>query len=78
LNIPSIAAATGPQKNELILFYTLLELTIIVIAGRVGGALARRCAQAIHHADHHRIVSTIMMPPGLRYFIPRAGLKLHA
>jgi hypothetical protein len=42
LNFPGLAAATGAQKNELILFYTLLELTIIVVAGRVGGALARR------------------------------------
>jgi hypothetical protein len=46
LNIPSLAAAMGAQKNELILFYTLLELTIIVAAGRVGGVLARRCYQS--------------------------------
>ena len=46
MNIPSLAAATGAQKNELILFYTLLELTIIVAAGRVGGVLARRCYQS--------------------------------
>jgi Kef-type K+ transport system membrane component KefB len=46
LNIPGLAAATGAQKNELILFYTLLELTIIVVAGRLGGALARRIGQS--------------------------------
>jgi len=28
------------------LFFTLLELTLIVLAGRVGGALARRCGQS--------------------------------
>jgi K+:H+ antiporter len=62
LNIPSIAAATGTQKNELILFYTLLELTIIVIAGRVGGALARRCAQS---AAVGEIIVGILLGPSL-------------
>jgi Kef-type K+ transport system membrane component KefB len=42
----SAAAVTGTHKNELMLFYTLLELTIIVVAGRVGGALAKRCGQS--------------------------------
>jgi Kef-type K+ transport system membrane component KefB len=28
------------------LFYTLLELTLIVLAGRIGGALAKRCGQS--------------------------------
>ena len=46
MNIPGLATASGAQKNELILFYTLLELTIIVVAGRVGGALARRIGQS--------------------------------
>jgi hypothetical protein len=47
LNVPSAAAAVaGPHKNELMLFFTLLELTLIVLAGRVGGALARRCGQS--------------------------------
>src|ERR1700674_2502374 len=47
LNIPAGAAAvTGTHKNELMLFYTLLELTLIVLAGRIGGALAKRCGQS--------------------------------
>jgi Kef-type K+ transport system membrane component KefB len=47
LNIPgTAAAAAGAHKNELMLFYTLLELTLIVLAGRIGGALARRCGQS--------------------------------
>jgi Kef-type K+ transport system membrane component KefB len=62
LNTPSLAAATGAHKNELILFYTLLELTIIVIAGRVGGALARRIGQS---AAVGEIVVGILLGPSL-------------
>ena len=51
MNIPGLAAETGAQKNELILFHTLLQLAII---------------------------STIITTPALRYFMPRAGLKLYA
>jgi K+:H+ antiporter len=43
MNIPGTAAAvTGTHKNELMLFFTLLELTLIILAGRIGGALAKR------------------------------------
>src|SRR6202165_1306506 len=28
------------------LFYTLLQLTLIVLAGRIGGELAKRCGQS--------------------------------
>jgi Kef-type K+ transport system membrane component KefB len=62
LNIPGLAAQTGAQKNELILFYTLLELTIIVMAGRLGGALARRCAQS---AAVGEIIVGILLGPSL-------------
>jgi Kef-type K+ transport system membrane component KefB len=62
LNIPGLAAATGAQKNELILFYTLLELTIIVVAGRVGGALARRIGQS---AAVGEIIVGILLGPSL-------------
>jgi Kef-type K+ transport system membrane component KefB len=62
LNIPSLAAAMGAQKNELILFYTLLELTIIVAAGRVGGVLARRCYQS---AAVGEIIVGILLGPSL-------------
>jgi Kef-type K+ transport system membrane component KefB len=44
LNIP--AAVTGTHKNELMLFFTLLELTLIVLASRFGGLLAKRCGQS--------------------------------
>ena len=62
MNTPSLAAATGAQKNELILFYTLLELTIIVIAGRAGGALARRIGQS---AAVGEIIVGILLGPSL-------------
>jgi len=63
LNIPSAAAAvTGTHKNELMLFYTLLELAIIVLAGRVGGALAKRCGQS---AAVGEIIVGILLGPSL-------------
>lgn len=62
MNIPGLAAAGGAQKNELILFYTLLELTIIVVAGRVGGALARRIGQS---AAVGEIIVGILLGPSL-------------
>ena len=62
MNTPSLAAATGAHKNELILFYTLLELTIIVIAGRAGGALARRIGQS---AAVGEIIVGILLGPSL-------------
>ncbi len=47
MNIPGTAAAvTGTHENELMLFFTLLELTLIILAGRIGGALAKRCGQS--------------------------------
>lgn len=56
------AAATGTHKNEVLLFYTLLELTIIVLAGRLGGALARRCGQSSAVGE---IVIGILLGPSL-------------
>jgi hypothetical protein len=38
LNTPSVASVASVHKNELLLFFTLLELSLIVLAGRVGGA----------------------------------------
>jgi Kef-type K+ transport system membrane component KefB len=60
--MPGLAATTGAQKNELILFYTLLELTIIVAAGRLGGALARRLGQS---AAVGEIIVGILLGPSL-------------
>jgi hypothetical protein len=35
LTIAATAAQTGTQKTELLLFFTLLDLTIIVLAARI-------------------------------------------
>jgi Kef-type K+ transport system membrane component KefB len=56
------AAVAGTQKNELLLFYTLLELAVIVLAGRCGGILARRCGQS---AAVGEIVVGIALGPSL-------------
>jgi Kef-type K+ transport system membrane component KefB len=56
------AALAGPHKNELLLFYTLLELTIIVLAGRLGGAAARRFGQS---AAVGEIIIGILLGPSL-------------
>ena len=56
------AAVTGTQKNELLLFYTLLELAVIVLAGRVGGVLARRCGQSVAVGE---IIVGIALGPSL-------------
>jgi len=55
-------ALASPQKNELLLFYTLLELTVIVLAGRLGGAAARRCGQS---AAVGEIIIGILLGPSL-------------
>jgi Kef-type K+ transport system membrane component KefB len=52
----------GPHKNELLVFYTLLELTIIVLAGRLGGAVARRFGQS---AAVGEIIIGILLGPSL-------------
>jgi Kef-type K+ transport system membrane component KefB len=62
LDIPGAAAVTGMQKNELILFYTLLQLTVIVLAGRAGGAFAKRCGQS---AAVGEIIIGILLGPSL-------------
>ncbi len=55
-------AVTATHKNELLLFYTLLELAIIVLAGRIGGILARRFGQS---AAVGEIIIGILLGPSL-------------
>ena len=50
------------HRQETLLFFTLLELAIIVVAGRLGGALARRLGQT---AAVGEIVLGIMLGPSL-------------
>ncbi len=62
MNTAASAAALGTHKNELMLFFTLLELSLIVLAGRIGGALATRCAQSPAVGE---IIIGIMLGPSL-------------
>jgi Kef-type K+ transport system membrane component KefB len=50
------------HRQETLLFFVLLELAIIVLAGRVGGALARICGQT---AAVGEIVVGILLGPSL-------------
>lgn len=55
-------AQSAVHKNELLLFFTLLELSAIVIAGRVGGALAARFGQT---PVVGQIIAGILLGPSL-------------
>jgi len=41
-----VAPAAAVQSNELLLYYTLLQLSVIVLAGRLGGWAAQRIGQS--------------------------------
>lgn len=56
------AAASGVHAGEELLFFTLLQLAVIVLAGGAGGALARRLGQA---AVVGEIVVGILLGPSL-------------
>jgi len=46
ITIAAATSITAVHRNESLLFATLLELTVIVLAGRAGGMLARRFRQS--------------------------------
>ena len=58
----STTAAISVHKTELLVFFTLLQLTIIVLAGRLGGETARRFAQS---AAVGEIIVGILLGPSL-------------
>jgi Kef-type K+ transport system membrane component KefB len=58
----TVAATVGAHKNELMLFYTLLELAVIVLAGRIGGAIATRVGQSPAVGE---IIIGILLGPSL-------------
>ena len=58
----AVAAAGSVHKAELLLFFTLVQLTLIVLAGRVGGALATRWGQS---AAVGEIIVGILLGPSL-------------
>ena len=76
MNAPALA---GPHKTELLLFYTLLELAVIILAGRAGGAIARRCGQS--SAVGEIIVGILLGPSLFGWVAPRSvrsGVPLRA
>lgn len=60
--LPFAAATTGVHATEAILFFVLLQLTVIVLAGRLGGALAKRWGQATAVGE---IIVGILLGPSL-------------
>jgi Kef-type K+ transport system membrane component KefB len=62
LNGSGTVTAVSAHKNELLLFFTLLELTLIVTAGRIGAAVASRVGQS---AAVGEIIIGILLGPSL-------------
>jgi Kef-type K+ transport system membrane component KefB len=65
-------SAAGAHRNELMLFFTLLELALIVLAGRVGGAVALRVGQAPAVGE---IIIGILLGPSLFGWIAPSGFN---
>ncbi|KAB2968416.1 cation:proton antiporter [Zoogloea sp.] len=57
-----LAASLSVHKTEATLFFTLLQLTVIVLAGRVGGILAKRVGQSPAVGE---IIIGILLGPSL-------------
>jgi Kef-type K+ transport system membrane component KefB len=66
----TVAVISGAHKNELLLFFTLLELMLIVLAGRVGSAIAARCGQS--PAVGEIIIGIILGPSLFGWLAPHA------
>jgi Kef-type K+ transport system membrane component KefB len=62
LSASGSVTAVSAHKNELLLYFTLLELTVIVLAGRIGGTLARQFGQS---AAVGEIIIGILLGPSL-------------
>ena len=62
MTAPDAVAVASVHQNELLLFFTLLQLSVIVIAGRCGESLARLCRQA---PVVGAIVAGILLGPSL-------------
>ncbi len=67
---PAPTVNAGPHQTELLLFYTLLELAVIILAGRVGGAVAKRCGQSV--AVGEIIIGILLGPSLFGWIAPRA------
>ena len=58
----SVTSVASSHKQEILLFFTLLELSLIVLAGRVGGSIASRLGQS---AAVGEIIIGILLGPSL-------------
>ena len=62
LNTAGIVSLAGSHKTETLLFFTLIQLALIVLAGRVGGAAAVRFGQSPAGGE---IIIGILLGPSL-------------
>jgi Kef-type K+ transport system membrane component KefB len=68
--VAAVSPATAVHASELLLFVTLLALAVIVIAGRVGAALARRVGQSAVVGEI--IIGILLGPSLLGWLAPQA------
>ncbi len=59
------------HTTEALLFFTLLQLAVIVLAARAAGALAQRCGQSAVMLVLMALFSTLITSPALRRWVPR-------
>ena len=77
LSASGTVTAVSAHKNELLLFFTLLELTLIVLAGRIGGAVALRFKQS--PAVGEVIIGILLGPSLFGWLAPRTfALVFHS
>jgi Kef-type K+ transport system membrane component KefB len=57
-----MTAASSVHATEQLLFFTLLQLVVIILAARLGGLIAKRCGQAVAVGE---IVTGILLGPSL-------------
>jgi hypothetical protein len=69
---PSVASALSVHKSETLLFFTLLELAVIIGVARLGAALAQRLGQA---AVIGEIVGGILLGPVAVWLGRPAGIQ---
>lgn len=62
MNVPIAGVTSSVHATESLLYFVLLQLTIIVLAGRLGSALARRSGQSSAVGE---IIVGILLGPSL-------------
>jgi Kef-type K+ transport system membrane component KefB len=70
MTMAAAAPAVGVHESEMLLFVTLLELAVIVIAGRMGAALAKRVGQSAVVGEI--IIGILLGPSLLGWIAPQA------